>query len=221
MLSIWRGLPLSIAAAALAASVGAAKPALAADPAPAAAVAAPAARALPAPVVIIIEYTDVIRNSTAGKAVLAQRDKLVAEFQAEVSRDEQKLRDAEKELARQQTTVTREVFQEKYRAFQQKVQNLQKHAQDRRKAIDEAFNVAMTALQKDLVKVVDEIATEYGANLVLLKGQTFLHDPKFEITGQAVDRLNGRVQSVEFPAVASTTDKSDKKPDVKPDPKKK
>ncbi|GEM_PF-676282 len=221
MLSIWRGLPLSIAAAALAASVGAAKPALAADPAPAAATAAPAARALPAPMVIIIEYTDVIRNSTAGKAVLAQRDKLVTEFQNEVSRDEQKLRDAEKELARQQSTLTREAFQEKYRAFQQKVQNLQKHAQDRRKAIDEAFNVAMTALQKELVKVVDEIATEHGANLVLLKGQTFLHDPKFEITGQAVDRLNGRVQSVEFPAVASTTDKSDKKPDAKPDPKKK
>lgn len=202
MLSIWRGLPLSIAAAALAASIGAAKPAQAAD-------------ALPAPMVIVIDYTDVIRNSTAGKAVLAQRDKLVADFQSEVSREEQKLRDDEKELARQQSTLSREGFQEKYRAFQQKVQNLQKHAQERRKAIDDAFNVAMTALQKELVKVVDEIATEKGANLVLLKSQVFLHEPKFEITGTAVDRLNGRVPSVEFPAVAGAAPKSDKKPDPK------
>lgn len=199
MLSMWRGLPLSIAAAALAVGLGSATPAAAAG-------------ALPAPMVIVIDYTEVIRDSTAGKAVLAQRDKYVQDFQNEVSRDEQKLRDDEKELARQQSQLSRETFQERYRAFQQKVQNLQKRAQDRRKAIDEAFNKAMTVLQRELVKVVDEIATEQGANLVLLKSQVFLHEPKFEITGTAVERLNKRVPSVEFPAPAGAEPAKAEKP---------
>ena len=214
MLNIWRGLPLSIAAVALATSFGAVKPALAADPAPAAAPAA-AAPALPAPMVVVIDYTDVIRNSSAGKAVLAERDKLVQEFQTEISRDEQKLRDEEKDLASKQSSLSRETFQEKYRAFQKKVQDLQKHAQDRRKVIDEAFNKAMTALQNELVKVVDGIATEKHANLVLLKSQVFLHEPKFEITALAVERLNASTPSVEFPSVGATGGKSDKKPPAK------
>lgn len=200
MFSIWRGLPLSIAAAALAVGLGAATPAMAAS-------------ALPAPMVIVIDYTEVIRDSTAGKAVLAKRDELMQTFQKEVAGDEQKLRDDEKALANQQGKLTREQFQEKYRAFQQKVQSLQKTAQDKRKAIDEAFNKAMTGLQQHLVKVVDEIATEQGANLVLLKSQVFLHEPKFEITKTAVERLNQRVPSIEFPAVAG--DKPADKPAAK------
>jgi outer membrane protein len=204
MSRIWRGLPLSIAAAALAVGLGAATPAAAAG-------------ALPAPMVIIIDYTEVVRDSSAGKAVLAQRDKYVQEFQTEVSRDEQRLRDDEKALANQQGQLTRDQFQDKYRAFQQKVQDMQKRAQDRRKAIDDAFNKAMTAIQRELVKVVDEIASEQGANLVLLKSQVFLHEPKFEITATAVERLNKRVPSVEFPApvaasgASTSTKATDKK----------
>lgn len=192
MLRIWRSLPLSIAAAALAAGIGAAVPAAAAG-------------TLPAPIVIIIDYTEVIRDSTAGKAVLAQRDKYVQDFQSEVSRDEQRLRDDEKELVRLRSTLSNEAFSDKYRAFQQKVQDVQKRAQDRRKSIDEAFNKAMTVLQRELVKVVDEIANEQGANLVLLKSQVFLHEPKFEITTSAVERLNKRVPHVDFPAPAAAS----------------
>lgn len=209
MFSTWRGLPLSIAAAALAVSLGAATPAMAAS-------------ALPAPMVIVIDYTEVIRDSTAGKAVLAKRDELMQAFQAEFAGEEQKLRNEEKSLTESQPTSAEQAKQkqERYRALQQKAQNLQRAAQEKRRAIDEAFNKAMTVLQQGLVKVVDEIATEQGANLVLLKSQVFLHEPKFEITKTAVERLNQRVPSIEFPTPAATPAAAPAKPAAKPATKK-
>ncbi len=154
---------------------------------------------LPAPVIIVIDLQEVVKDSAAGKAILAQRDKYLQQYQAEFGKEEQGLREAEQELARQRTVLSPEAFAEKRRGFEQQVIELQRKAQERRKDLEEAFGKAMSQLNQAVVKVSDEIAQQYGANMVLGKNQVFLHDPKMEVTLAAIKRLDEVLPSVEFP----------------------
>lgn len=183
----WRGRSLAMAGAVVFSALMAAQPA-----------AAQQAKAV-TPVIIVIDLQEVVKESTAGKGVLAERDKYLQQYQAEFSKEEQSLRAAEQELSRQRTVLSPEAFAEKRRGFEQQVVELQRRAQERRKGLEESFAKAMNQLNQAVIKISDEIAQEQGANMVMAKQQVFLHDPRMEVTGTAIDRLNRRLPKVDFP----------------------
>lgn len=199
-MTIRRGRVFAVASAALISTLLAAQPAPAQDKG-----------SVPAPAIIVIDLQDVVKQSTAGKGIIAQRDKYLQQYQAEFSKQENALRDAEKELARQRTLVSPEAFAEKRQAFEKKVVEAQRKAQERRRGLEESFGKAMSQLNHTLIKVSDELAQEHGANIVLAKNQVFLHDPRMEFTKAAIERLNQRLPAVEFPE-PTTADKETKKP---------
>lgn len=162
-------------------------------------VSAEAPAKVPAPVVAVIDIQVVMRDSSAAKDVRVQRDKYLQTYQADFSKDEEKLRQADQELSRQRSVLTAEAFAEKRQGFEQQVAAFQRKVQGRRRGLDRAYNTAMSQLQDALIKVTDELAQEKGANLILLKSQTFLLDPKMEITAAAIERLNKKMPSVKFP----------------------
>lgn len=208
-MTIWPGRALAIAGAVLISTMSVAAPAAAQG------------KGISAPVIIVIDLQEVVKDSTAGKGLLAQRDKYLQQYQSEFAKEEQSLRGAEQELARQRTVLSPEAFAEKRRGFEQQVVELQRKAQESRRSLEEAFGKGMNQLNQALVKVSDEIAQENGATIVLAKNQVFLHDPKMEVTKTAIERLNKRLPSVEFPTPAKASASGDKpKADKKPAAKK-
>jgi Skp family chaperone for outer membrane proteins len=154
---------------------------------------------LPVPVVAVVDIQLVLRDANAAKDVRTQRDKYLQSYQNEFAKDEERLRQADQELARQRSVLAAEAFTAKRQAFEQQVAEFQRKVQSRRRGLDRAYNTAMNQLQDALIKVTDELAQEKGANLILLKSQTFLLDPKMEITASAIERLNKRMPTIKFP----------------------
>lgn len=171
---------------------------------------------LPVPVVIVVDVQAALQQSTAAKAVRAQRDQLVQGYQADMEITRKSLKDAEADLLKQKAALSAEAWQAKARAFEQQVYEFNQRFQKSNQAVEKSFRTAMGELSQALAQVTEEVAGEMGANLVLHKMQVFLHDPRMEVTQTVIERLNRKFPSVSFPAPAD-----DSLPVTKPQPKKK
>jgi len=68
--------------------------------------------------------------------------------------------------------------------------------QDRRGKLETAFNNAMQQVETVIVQIVDQIAKESSATLVVNKGATIYSTADLDITQEVVRRLNARLPSV-------------------------
>ncbi|MBF0325746.1 MAG: OmpH family outer membrane protein [Alphaproteobacteria bacterium] len=162
-------------------------------------VSAQTASKVPVPVVIVVDVQAALQQSTAAKAVRAQRDQFVQTYQAEMEAARKSLKEAEAELLKQKAALPADAWQAKARTFEQQVYEFNQRFQKSNQAVEKSFRAAMGDLSQALAQVTEEVAGEMGANLVLHKMQVFLHDPRMEVTHTVIERLNRRFPSVTFP----------------------
>lgn len=164
---------------------------------PAAQMTAPAAaQQAVSPVVAVIDIQAVLRDSAASRAIRSQIEKQWESYKQEITRQENELRAAEKELARQETLLAPEALRERRRSFEQRSGELQRNVQNRKRQLDGAFRKAMNTVQKSLGEVIEEVAKENGIKLVFLRSNLVFAVPDFDITKEIVERLNARLPSV-------------------------
>lgn len=199
----WRGRSLVAASVALL-SVAVALP-----------TAAVAQSKIPAPVIIIVDSQEVVTKSAAGKSILAQRDKYAQQFQADVDKEKKALAEAEADLGRQRSILAPDAFAQKAKDLQQRFVESQRKMQERGAALDKSLNTAMGQLRQTAGKVVAEVATETGANLVLQEGSVLNFDPAMNVTKLVIERLDKAMPKVDVPppatAAAAPAEKKTKK----------
>ena len=155
--------------------------------------ATPRAQELAPPVLAIIDVQKVLRESTAVSALSREIEEQKVQYQEELREQERALRDADQELARQRSILSPEAYAKKRGELEQRVANLQREARNRKRGLDKVFTQGMIKVQAELAKVAKEIAEERGLDLVLSKATVVLVKPKFELTQEAVRRLNDRL----------------------------
>lgn len=154
---------------------------------------APAFAELKAPVIAILDAQTVMQQATSMKGVQKQLESQREVYQKEISAQEDKLRSAQQELAKQQSILSKEVFQAKQRDFQKQVEDTQKTVQARRRALEQASAEAQGKVVQAMLEVVEEVAKEQGATLVLQKQSAVLADKSLDITATVLERLNKKL----------------------------
>jgi len=152
------------------------------------------ARNLPVPRIAVIDFQRAVRQSAAGKSVLRQINKRHAKFQKEIQATTNQLEQARQELTRQQAILAPEVFQQKRRAFQLKAQKYQKDVQQAQRQLDTMFRQGLNKVEVALAKVLRDLATELGANIVIDagpgRGTVLFTDALLVVTEDAKARLD-------------------------------
>ena len=161
----------------------------------------PRAQELAPPVLAIIDFQKVRRDSTAVKALSKRITEQRTRHQNELREQERTLREADQELARQRTVLSPEAYAKKRSELEQRVAALRRDARNRKRELDKIFAQGMTKVQTELSKVAEEIAKEWGLDLVLYKATVAYLVPKFELTQEVVRRLNARLP--DLPAAPS------------------
>src|SRR5215218_1964010 len=87
---------------------------------------------LPPAVAAVIDYQRVLRDSKAAQSIRDQVEARRKLFQDQISKEEQRLTDAEKEMTKQRAVLSAEAFSNKREDFQKKVTEVQRMVQDRR-----------------------------------------------------------------------------------------
>lgn len=154
------------------------------------------AAGVPAPVIVVVDLQEIQREASAYKSIQQQLDAQREVYQNDISGQEEKLRSAEQELARQRAILSPEAFAQKRQEFESQVVEVQRSVQARMRVLDQARNDAVNEVQATLFQILAEVAGEEEANLVLAKQQALLVAKSLELTQAVMERLNERLPSV-------------------------
>lgn len=160
----------------------------------------PKGAAPPAAVFGIISVPDVMRQSSAAQQVEkilgARRDKLNGDAQKEQA----SWRETQQQIQAAAKGQSQDQVQGKVHALQGRVQTAQKDFRNRNRVIQEAAQVAIGQIERELVQVIKQVSASHGMNFVLHREQVALNVPEFDITPQVVNQLNSTLPSVFIPA---------------------
>jgi Skp family chaperone for outer membrane proteins len=153
----------------------------------------------PAAVVVVVDYARILRDSKAARSIRDQIESRRKTYQDQIAKEEKRLFDADKELAKQRNVLSPEAFAEKRKAFEQDVMKVQRMAQDRRRQLDQVAGVALGNVRNALVEVVGVLADERGFNIVLPSSAVLLFSPKIDLTDEVLAQLDKKLPSVKVP----------------------
>ena len=157
------------------------------------------AQQLPATVAAVIDYQRILEEAKAAQSIAAQIESRRRTFQDEISREEQRLREADQAFAKQRSLLTPEALSEKRRAFEQEVAEVQQLVQQRRRTLDRASAQALNEVDKALIEIVTGIARERGITLVLQRSQVLFFANAIDLTEEVLVELDQRLPDVRVP----------------------
>jgi Skp family chaperone for outer membrane proteins len=153
---------------------------------------------LPAPVVIVIDFQEVLRNSAAAKSIQQQLERTRSSYQEDINKKERDLRAAEQELGQQRAVLAPEAFQQRRRDFETRVADVQRDVSAKKRQLDQAFEENISKVREQLITIVDELTKETKANMVISRAAIVIVEKKFDLTGEALARLDKKVTSVKL-----------------------
>lgn len=177
---------------------------------------APVAANAAAPVtVIVVDTQRVLEESKAGRAFQSQMREKVQAYQKGISQQDQQFYAERQELERQRTILGQEAFQAKAKDFEQRIGDASKKAQETQREIAQGENQARTKIATATEEIVQQLAKEHNASLVLAKQTVLFFDPSYDVTEETVKRLDQSLPTltVTFPSAppSGSTSSSGKK----------
>jgi outer membrane protein len=160
-----------------------------------------AAQKLPPAVAAVIDYQRVLRDAAAARSIREQIEARRKTYQEEISKEEQRLHEIDKEFARQRSVLSPEDFAEKRREFEQDVTGVQRKVQERRRELDRLSAAALNEVKQALIAIVTSIAEERGFNLVLPSSEVLFFARSLDLTEEVLAKLDARLPQVQLSAV--------------------
>ena len=163
---------------------------------------APIAKSNPPPqaVIGVISVPDVMRQSTAyleaSKLLEARRDNL----QQDVQKEQKVWRSEQQQIQTKARTMTSEQIQSRARQLQARVLKAQKDFRNRSRIIQEAAQVSFGQIERELIQIIQNVASSHNMNLVLHREQVALSVNELDITNDVLKELNKNLPSVFVPA---------------------
>jgi Skp family chaperone for outer membrane proteins len=156
--------------------------------------------AAPPIVVGVLDVQYIIGQSKAAQGIRVALEKQASTYQAELAQQENSLRAADQQLMQQRASLSADEFDKKRMQLGQRVETLRQTAESRRKQLQTMENGAMRQVEQALLQAAAEIAQARGMTLVLNKSTVVLSAKSFDITQEALQKLNARLTSVKLPA---------------------
>jgi Skp family chaperone for outer membrane proteins len=164
-----------------------------------AAVGAPAAHAqdkLPAAVAVVVDYQRILREAKAARAIREQVEARRQLYQDQIAKEEQRLHEADKELARQRSLLTPEAFADRRQEFERQVAEVQRMVQERRRQLDQVAATALGEVRTAMIGIIGRMSEAKGFNLVLPTSTVLLFSPRIDLTQEVLAQLDKELPSV-------------------------
>jgi Skp family chaperone for outer membrane proteins len=170
----------------------------------------------PAPAIIIVDIAQILRDTKAAKDIQGQLDKETTGYSKIVSQQENELQQMRDELERQRTLLAPEAFAAKTREYQQRFETLDRAVQSKRQALQQSLNDAMTKVQNAALEIIQDVAKERKANLVLTKAAVIFEDGSLDVTAEVMSRLDSKMPTVAVDLLKGSPVAPDKPKGVSP-----
>ena len=154
----------------------------------------------------MIDYQRILRDAAAARSIRDQIEARRKAYQEEISKEEQRLHEIDKEFAQQRSVLSPEAFAEKRREFEQDVAEVQRKVQERRRELDRLSATALNEVKQALIEIVTSIAEERGFNLVLPSSEVLFFARSLDLTEEVLAKLDARLPQVQLSALTEGPD---------------
>ena len=144
----------------------------------------------------VIDFRGVLAKSEAARNIRSAVDEKRQELRKYFLEVENSLRDEQKNLSKKRSIVTAEAFEKRARKLKEKAQSAQKLAQTSNQKLKKSFDQAMDKVQKELLRIVAEVAEESGVGVVLFRSAIVIAVKKLDISKEVLMRLNKKLPDV-------------------------
>jgi Skp family chaperone for outer membrane proteins len=157
---------------------------------------ASAQKSVPAPVAVVVDMTQIMRDAKAAKDIQAQVEGEMKGYRAEVAKREDDLHKLRDDLERQRTVLAPEIFNARSQEYQQRYAALDGDVQSKQRAMQQSYSEAMTKVETAALQIVAEVAKERKANMVVAKAALLYMDDTLDVTGEVTSRLDQKIPSM-------------------------
>ena len=157
---------------------------------------------LPPAIAVVVDYQRIFREAKAARAIRDQVETRRKLYQEQIAKEEQRLHESDKELARQRTLLSPEAFADKRREFEKRVAEVQRLVQERRRQLDQVHAAALNNVRAVLIQIIGEMSEARGFNLVLPTSGVLLFSPKIDLTEDVLTQLDRKLPNVKVPEKA-------------------
>ena len=147
----------------------------------------------------IIDMDAIARHAAVTKDVRAQVTAYRNAIREEIQKEEEELRKARDELARQRVILSSEAFEAERRKFEERLAGIGTIVQSRRQALQRVQEDAMAQVQRTLNEVVTDVAESHELTLILRTNQMVFWAKQLEITHLVLEALDERLPSLKVP----------------------
>jgi len=146
--------------------------------------------------IAVINIQEIMHESLAAKSIKEQLEKKQKSFQAELSAKEETLQKESQGLAKERAVLSKEAMDQKIKEFDTKAKEAQKGVQTKRAQLDKAFGNSIGEIQKEVNRILTDMAKERGFIVALPAQQILYNDAKLDITKEVLARLNKSLPKV-------------------------
>ena len=144
----------------------------------------------------VVDFRGVLAKSEAARNIRSAVDEKRQKLRKYFLEVENSLRDEQKNLSKKRSIVTAEAFEKRARKLKEKAQSAQKLAQTSNQKLKKSFDEAMDKVQKELLRIVAEVAEESGVGVVLFRSAIVIAVKKLDISKEVLKRLNKKLPDV-------------------------
>tara|TARA_Y100001934_G_C12175025_1_gene688573 strand:+ start:322 stop:921 length:600 start_codon:yes stop_codon:yes gene_type:complete len=156
-----------------------------------------------APVIAIVDFQQVTRESKAGASIRRQVNKQRAIYHDEIKRLQDELKTERKYLQGMQKEQSPEDFKRRSGEYRRNAENLQTVVTERKRQLDQMYVNGMRQIESELARILEAIAVERGIDVILNstrgQGVIIFAKPQTLISKEAKSRLDKRVPDISLP----------------------
>jgi outer membrane protein len=144
--------------------------------------------------IVVIDRAAIMQFSKVGQDIAKQMQSYANQAKIDLSSQGKSLQAEGRNLQQQVAILAPDVKQKRLDAFRAKEEALQGAAQRKDEQLKAGFAQARAAMEQTLGPILQQLVKERGANLVLDKqAVVFANNNQFDITGEAINRLNQKL----------------------------
>lgn len=144
----------------------------------------------------VVNVAKIMHDSKAATSVRNQLQAKQKSFQVDLDTKEKDLQAEGAALDKQKDTLDKATFDKKGQAFQDKVGAERRDVQTKKAALDKSFEGALEEIQKNVLDITKQVATEKKINLVLSTTQVLYADDALDVTDEVMKRLDAKLPTV-------------------------
>ena len=144
----------------------------------------------------VVNVAKIMQSSKAATSVREQMQAKQKSFQAELDAKEKALLAEDQALVKQKGSADKAAFEKKVKEFREKAATEQRAVQSKKAQLDKSFAGALEEIQKAVLDIVKQMASEKKLNLVVSSAQVLYGDQSLDITDEVLKRLDSKLPTV-------------------------